>query len=155
MGYNVAVWSRSEKEIEGATAWAGPQQLQNFLGRTDILVGLLPLTDETRGLLCKETFEMLPRGSFVINAGRGASLNEADLLAAMESGQIAGAALDVFEHEPLPSGHAFWDHDDVYVTPHVASLSNPQAVVDHVTCNIARIEQGDSPVGLVDPQKRY
>ncbi len=98
---------------------------------------------------------MLPRGAFVINAGRGGSLVEAALLAALDSGQIAGAARDVFEQEPLPRDHAFWDHASVTVTPHVASLSNPQAVVAHVTRNIERIEKSEAPVGLVDREKRY
>lgn len=155
LGYGVAVWSCSTKEIDGVTAYAGQEHLPDFLAGTDILVGLLPLTDETRGLWCQETFAMLPRGSFVINAGRGGSLVEADLLAALGSGHIAGAALDVFEHEPLPPGHPFWDHADVYITPHAASLSNPQAVQDYVTRNIARIEKGDVPEGLVDRMKRY
>lgn len=155
LGYDVAVWSRSTKEIDGVTAYAGQEHLPDFLARTDILVGLLPLTDETRRIWCKETFEMLPRGSFVINAGRGGSLVETDLVAALGSGHIAGAALDVFEHEPLPPGHPFWDHAHVFVTPHAASLSNPQAILDYVTCNIARIEEGLEPDGLVDRMKRY
>lgn len=155
LGYDVAVWSRTEKQIDDATSYAGAKSLPDFLGRTDILVGLLPLTDETRSLWCARTFAMLKPGAFVINAGRGASLNEADLLAALESGQIGGAALDVFEHEPLPPGHAFWEHRDIVVSPHVASLSNPEALTSHVTRNIARIERGEAPDGLVGREKRY
>lgn len=155
LGFQVAVWSRSDKKIEGVTSLAGQDSLPEFLGRTDILVSLLPLTDETRGLWCKETFDMLPRGAFVINAGRGGSLVEADLLAALGSGQIAGAALDVFEQEPLPQGHPFWDHKHVTVTPHVASLSDPKAVVAHVTRNIERIEKSEAPVGLVNRKRKY
>lgn len=155
LGYDVAVWSRTAKDIEGARSYAGAENLSDFLGRTDILVGLLPLTDETRALWSARTFAMLKPGAFVINAGRGASLNEADLLAALESGQIAGAALDVFEHEPLQPGHAFWDHPQVFVTPHVASLSNPEALTAHVRRNIARIERGEAPDGLVSRDKRY
>lgn len=155
LGYDVAVWSRSGRSPEGVESFAGRDALPDFLGRTRILVSLLPLTDETRGLWCAETLGMLEPGGFVINAGRGASLVEADLLAALKSGQIAGAALDVFEEEPLPEGHPFWAHPQVFVTPHVASLSNPISLTDHVTRNIVRIEQGAEPFGLVDRARGY
>jgi glyoxylate/hydroxypyruvate reductase A len=155
LGFNVAVWSRAPKHIEGAASFDGQEALPEFLARTDILVSLLPLTDETHGLWNGRTFDLLPRGAFVINAGRGGSLVEEDLLAALESGQIAGTALDVFEQEPLPEGHPFWDHEQVYVTPHIASLSNPQALTAYVTRNIERLEMGEAPEGLIDRQKSY
>ncbi len=155
LGYDVAVWSRSGRSPEGARGFAGLEAMPDFLGRTKILVSLLPLTEETRGLWCARTLDMLEDGAFVINAGRGASLVEADLLASLKSGQIAGAALDVFEEEPLAKGHAFWTHPQVFVTPHAASLSNPISLSDHVTRNIARIEQGVAPFGLVDRAKGY
>lgn len=155
LGYDVALWSRSGRSVEGVESFAGREALPEFLGRTRILVSLLPLTEETRGIWCVETLGMLEPGGFVINAGRGASVVETDLLACLKSGQIAGAALDVFEEEPLPEGHPFWAHPRVFVTPHVASLSNPISLSDHVTRNIARIEQGAEPFGLVDRARGY
>lgn len=155
LGYDVAVWSRSRRSSEGMQSFIGRGALPDFLRRTKILINLLPLTEETRAIWCAETFNMLEDGAYVINAGRGASLVEADLLACLESGRIAGAALDVFEQEPLAEGHAFWTHPRVFVTPHAASLSNPVSIADHVMRNIARIERGAVPIGLVDRERGY
>jgi glyoxylate/hydroxypyruvate reductase len=155
LGYDVAIWSRGSKDVEGIESFVGLRDLERFLGRTSILVNLLPLTEETRGLWRAETFAMLEDGAFVINAGRGGSLIETDLLAALDRGKLAGAALDVFETEPLPLSHGFWAHPKVVVTPHVASLTHPNSIARQVAANISRLERGDRVEGLVDPVRGY
>src|SRR5690606_38761434 len=128
MGFNVIGWSKSKKSIEGVETFAGPE-LDAFLGKTDILVGLLPLTSETSGIFDAGLFSKLRRGGALgapvfINAGRGGSQVEADLLKALETGTLKGASLDVFETEPLPSNSPFWTMDNVEMTPHSAADSD-------------------------------
>ncbi len=155
LGLDVAGWSRSPKDIPGVTSYSGAAGLEEFLARTEILVCLLPLTEETRGILGAETFAKLPKGASVINVGRGEHLVEADLLAALESGQVDSATLDVFAEEPLPESSPFWDHERVIVTPHVASITVPDTAAEAVAANIARIERGEAPANAVDRAKGY
>lgn len=152
---DVAGWSRTPKEIPGVTSYSGAAGLEQFLARTQILVCLLPLTDETRGILNAETFAKLPKGACVINVGRGEHLVEADLLEALESGQIDSATLDVFQTEPLPEGSPFWSHERVIVTPHVASITIPDTAAESIVANIRRIEQGQAPLNAVDRARGY
>ncbi|SMF07477.1 glyoxylate/hydroxypyruvate reductase A [Tistlia consotensis] len=152
---DVAGWSRSPKEIPGVASYSGAAGLDAFLARTEILVNLLPLTDETRGILDAETFAKLPAGASLINVGRGEHLVEADLLAALESGQIDSATLDVFAREPLPGDSPFWRHERVVVTPHVASMTLPDTAAEAVVENIRRIERGEPPLNAVDRGRGY
>ncbi|MEI9985023.1 MAG: NAD(P)-dependent oxidoreductase [Aliidongia sp.] len=130
--------ARSPKHLPGVTSFSGPEEYSAFLARSEILVCLVPLTAETRGILGRATFEQLPRGAGVINAGRGGHLIEADLLTALESGQIRRRGADVFQTEPLPADHPFWDHPRIVVTPHVAALTNPVTAAEVIGANLRR-----------------
>ena len=139
LGFDCAGWSRSQQEIEGVECHAGPEGLAAFLACTDILVCLLPLTDDTRGILDAALFAQLPRGARLVNAGRGAHLVQEDLLAALQSGQLASAVLDAFVEEPLPAGHPFWSHPRIVVTPHIATRTRPEAIARQTHDNLARL----------------
>lgn len=154
-GYQVSGWSQSRKHQPGIESFAGASELAPFLQRTDILVCLLPLTPETRGILNARTFAQLPRGAVVINAARGGHLVESDLLAALDAGQIKAATLDVFACEPLPSSSPLWAHPKVTVTPHVASITDPRFVARAVVDNIKRLEAGEALENVVDLSRGY
>jgi glyoxylate/hydroxypyruvate reductase len=121
-----------------------------MLRRSDVLVCLLPLTPETRGILDRRTLALLPRGAFLLNGARGGHLVQEDLLAALESGQVAGAALDVFEPEPLPPDHPFWAHPRVVMTPHAASITVPTSAAPQVVENLRRARSGRPLINVVD-----
>ena len=154
-GYPVAGWSRSAKSVKGVEVFAGAAGLEPFLARTRVLVNVLPLTPETRGILNTRTFTAMPRGSYVVNIGRGAHVVDADLIAALDSGRLAGAMLDVFEQEPLPAAHPFWRHPKVIVTPHVAAPTLASKAEAQVVENIRMMGRGQPPIGLVDFKKGY
>jgi len=153
--FDVAGWSRSEKNIEGIKSYYGAEDLPTFLAQTEILICLLPLTSETEGLLNADLFSQLPKGSVVINLARGKHLVDADLIAALDSGHLAAAVLDVFHQEPLPVDHLFWDHPKITVTPHIAALTFPHSGAEYVAGNIRRIERGETPLNLIDLKKGY
>ena len=160
MGFDVAGWSRSPKAVEGIETFAGAGELDAFLARTDILVCLLPLTDDTRGILDAALIRRLARdgrlgGPVLINAGRGGLQVEADILACLEEGSLKAAALDVFEREPLPADSPLWGHPAVTVTPHNAAMSAPDAVGAGVADGIARLEAGLPPRNRVDRARGY
>ena len=154
-GFSCAGWSRSPQQIEGVECFAGLEGLQDFLARTDILICLLPLTDSTRGILSKPLFDQLPHGATVINVGRGGHLVQEDLLQALDEGKLACAMLDVCEPEPLPQAHPFWTHPKVMLTPHIASMTQPETAVDAVIDNICRHRVGLPMIGLVDRARGY
>ena len=160
LGYQVAGWSRSQKEIEGVECFSGNDGLQPFLARTDILVCLLPHTPETEGFLNADLIASLPQdgplpGPVLINAGRGRVQVEADILAALEDGSLWEASLDVFEEEPLPASSPLWSHPRVVITPHNASISDDRAVCRYFTEQIARHERGEPLQNVVDPKQGY
>jgi glyoxylate/hydroxypyruvate reductase A len=155
LGFACAGWSRSQQRIDGVECHAGADGLRAFLARTDILICLLPLTDSTRGILSGSLFDQLPRGATLINAGRGGHLVQQDLLQALDAGQIANAILDVCEPEPLPPGHPFWTHPKVVLTPHIASMTQPETAADAVLDNIRRHREGLPMHGLVDRTRGY
>jgi glyoxylate/hydroxypyruvate reductase A len=154
-GFDVSGWSRTPKTIEGVTNYAGRSELHAFLHRTDILVCLLPLTADTLGILDAETFDDLPHGAYMINVGRGAQLVEADLIAALDSGHLAGATLDVFREKPLPPDHPLWRHPKVLITPHVAAYCLPSTAADGVVDNIGRARRGEPLLHQVDRVRGY
>jgi len=155
LGFKVAGWSRSEKNLPGVESFYDDDQLAEFLARTEILVCLLPLTPHTEGLINAVTLAQLPKGAFVINAARGGHVVEADLLAALDGGHIEAAALDVFAAEPLPGDNPLWDHPKVLVTPHVASLSVPTSAAAEIAENIRRVRRGEPPRDLVERDAGY
>ena len=155
LGFQVAGWSRRAKSIPGVESFSGDDGLAPLLRRSDIVVCLLPLTAATQGILNARTLAQLPRGAFPINAARGGHVVETDLLAALESGHIAHATLDVTAEEPLPAFHPFWRHPRVTLTPHVASLTWPPTAVAHILDNIARNEAGKPMSPLVDLAREY
>lgn len=155
LGFRVAVWSRSEKRLGGVESFYGNNRLAAFLKRTEILVCLLPLTSGTAGIINARTLAQLPQGAFVINAARGGHVVEDDLLAALDSGHIEAAALDVFRNEPLPDSSPFWDHPGVMLSPHIASLSVPGSAAAAIAENIRRVRRGESPRDLVEPDAGY
>lgn len=155
LGFDVACWSRTPKAIDRVVSFHGRDGLDSFLARSDILVCLLPLTPDTGGILSRRTFDRLPEGAYLINAGRGGHLVEADLLAALAANRIAGAALDVFRDEPLPRDHPFWSHPRVAVTPHIASDSTPATAAREIADNIRRLRSGRPLLHMVDPALHY
>jgi glyoxylate/hydroxypyruvate reductase A len=155
LGFDCAGWNRTPRELAGVRCYTGEGGLEAFLARTDILVCLLPLTDSTRGILDRSVFDALPEGAAVINAGRGGHLVESDLLAALDRGQLRAAILDVCEAEPPPPDHPFWGHPRIWLTPHIASTTQPESAVEAVLANLARHERGEAMDGLVDPRRGY
>ncbi|HEJ7135370.1 TPA: glyoxylate/hydroxypyruvate reductase GhrA [Serratia marcescens] len=154
-GFRVRCWSRSAKQIDGVQSFAGEAQRAAFLDGVKLLINLLPNTPETVGILNRELFAQLSTGAYLINIARGAHLVEADLLAALEQGQLAAATLDVFAREPLPQDHPFWRHPRVTITPHIAAITLPQQAMDQIAANIRALEAGHAPAGVVDRQRGY
>lgn len=155
LGYPVRGWSRSGADMDGVESFAGDDRLDAFLHGCQVVINVLPLTPQTTGILNAQRFAAMPAGSYVVNIGRGGHLVEADLLAALDSGHIAGAMLDVFGEEPLPASHRFWSHPGVIVTPHVAGVTVATEAEAQVIANVRRMERGEAPVGVVDRGKGY
>jgi glyoxylate/hydroxypyruvate reductase A len=155
LGFPVTGWSRAPKDIPGVRCLAGDEALDDFLSQSRILICLLPLTPKTIGILNKSTFDRLPAGAYVINIARGQHLIEKDLLAALDSGQLDGACLDVFEVEPLPETHPFWSHPKIIVTPHISSITYPKAVAPQIIENYQRSRTGEPLLYVVDVERGY
>jgi glyoxylate/hydroxypyruvate reductase A len=155
LNYRLAGWSATPKHVDGVTSFHGSAGLGPFLNRTDILVCLLPLTPETRGILNRTTFAQLPKGACIINCARGGHVVEADLIEALDAGHLRGATLDVFQAEPLPETDPLWTHPKVVVTPHVASMTDPASFMRSVAETIRRMDQGLPPGNNVDFARGY
>lgn len=154
-GFDTRVWARSRHEIEGATTYAGMDQLANAVRGSDILVNLLPLTNETADIVDVNVIGMLTDGAFFINGARGGHVVDADLLAALDSGKLSGAALDVFRIEPLPSDDPLWKHPKVRLSPHVAAPTHQHMAVKEMVSNIKRFERGEPVLHAVDRKLGY
>lgn len=154
-GFPCAGWSASQHSIDGVDCYAGAAALTEFLARTDVLICLLPLTPSTRAILDRDLFAALPRGAALVNCGRGGHLVQEDLLAALDSGQLSQAVLDVCDPEPLPASHPFWRHPHIMLTPHIASMTQPETAVEVVLANIRRHLAGEPLHGLVEPARGY
>jgi len=155
-GFPVMSWSRTAKPVsDSVRAYHGRAGLAEMLARTEVLVNLLPLTPQTRGILNCGVFTTMRRGGFLVQVGRGEHLVEADLLAALDSGQLAGAALDVFATEPLPSAHPFWDRPDITITPHDASDVSLRAVATTLVATAEAIRAGTRPPHAIDRARGY
>jgi glyoxylate/hydroxypyruvate reductase A len=155
LGFPVRVWSRTTKQLAGIECFAGTDALPRFLGATRFLVCLLPLTDATRDFLDHAKLSLLPTGSYLVNVARGALVVDDDLLALLDSGHLAGAALDVFRDEPLPAQHPFWHHPRVVVTPHVSAVTLVKDSVEQIAAKIRRLEAGLPVTGAVDREHGY
>ena len=149
LGFPVMGWSRRQRDLAGVETFFG-KGLRSMIRRTDILVCLLPLTDATRGIIDADLLADLPHGAYVINGARGAHVVDADLLRALDNGHVAGAALDVFEPEPLPRDHPYWGHPRVFVTPHAASITIASSAASQVVENIHLARAGRRLINLVD-----
>jgi glyoxylate/hydroxypyruvate reductase A len=155
LGFPVSGWSRTRKTIPGVKSFAGDEELGDFLGQADIVICLLSLTRKTIGILNARAFAAMPKDGFVINAARGPHLIVDDLMAALDSGHLSGAVLDVFETEPLPETSPLWTHPKITVTPHIAGISQPGVAAQFVLDGIAKFEHGEKPDNIVDVATAY
>ena len=155
LDFPVTGWSRTRKSVRGVESFAGAGELAPFLAHTDILVCLLPLTDETRGILNAKTLALMPKGGFVINVARGGHLIEDELVVAIDSGHLSGATLDVFQTEPLPADSPLWNHPKITVTPHVAAITDPRAAASSIAAGVAAHRRGDTLENCVDLKRGY
>lgn len=155
LGFPVTGWSRTRKDIDGITCLSGEAGLKQALSTAQILVLLLPLTAGTENVINAESLALMPKGAYIINPGRGPLIDDAALLAALDSGQIARATLDVFRVEPLPAEDAYWSHPKVTVTPHIAAETRPETAAEIIADNIQRAEAGEPLRFLVDRGAGY
>lgn len=153
--FQLSGWSRSRKAVPGVRSFAGEAELPEFLAQCDYCVCVLPLTGETRGIMNAVFFARLPKGAWVINVARGAHLIEQDLIAALDSGHLAGAVLDVFQSEPLPAESPIWLHPKITATPHIAGITDPKAALTYVADCVARCENGQPLENVVNLSKGY
>ena len=154
-GFPLSGWSRERKTVSGVRSFAGPAELPEFLERSQVLVCLLPVTPETRGLLDQANLTKLPSGAHLVNIARGEIVVDDDLIALLDSGHLAGATLDVFREEPLPAGHPFWHHPRIALTPHTSAVTQVIDSVAQVAAKIRRIERGEPVTGIIDRARGY
>lgn len=155
LGFPVSGWSRSAKTLDGVDCYHGRQGLNAMLPGCRVLVCLLPLTPDTAGIVDAELLARLPRGALLVNIARGGHVVDLDLLAALESGGLGGAVLDVCSEEPLRIHHPYWDHPRVKLTPHIAGLTRPTAAAGQIATNIRRVMAGQPPVHQVSRERGY
>ena len=155
LGFNIIGWSNSIKNIEGVETYTGLSERTEFLKRSDILVCLLPLTEATRGILNIDLFSELPADAYVINVARGGHLVDEDLLTVLDNGHLSGACLDVYHEEPLGKDHPFWKHPKIFMTPHVASVSDIDSVVPQLLENYERFREGRPLLNEVSTMRGY
>ncbi len=155
LGLKVIGWSNSVKQLSGIKSFAGKHEFNQFLAETNVLVCMLPLTPDTTNILNQDTFARLKPGAYLVNVGRGEQLVEEDLLKALDAGQLSGASLDVFREEPLPTEHPFWQHPALRITPHIASVTNPETAAPQVLANYQRAIAGETMLNLVDVTRGY
>ena len=153
--FPVLGWSRSPRQLPGVRCFAGEEQLPQFLAATRILVCLLPLTPDTEGILCRRTLAQLQPGGYLINVARGGHLVEPDLLALLEEGHLAGAALDVLREEPPAPDHPFWGHPKIALTPHTAARTLRDESIAQIAGKIRALERGEPIAGVVDRRRGY
>ncbi len=155
LDFSLLGWSRSRRDLDGVETFAGDDGLTTMLARTDILVNLMPLTDATRGMIDAALLAQLKPGASLVNVARGGHVVDADLIAALDSGQLSEAVLDVFHEEPLPAEHPFWRHPRVHIFPHVAAPTDPESAAEIAAANIRAFRSGGAIAGLVDRARGY
>lgn len=155
LGYEVHGYSQSPKELEGIKTYSGEQGLEDMLMQVNVLVCLLPLTTKTKNFLNRDLFAKLQKGSYLINVARGEHLVEEDLIQALKNGQLGGALLDVFRQEPLPANHSFWELENVTITPHIASVTDPASAARQIVENHRRILSKQPLINKIDDDKEY
>lgn len=155
LGFPVRGWARSPRRLAGVEAFAGADGLAPFLAGTRVLIAALPLTPATQGIVDRTALATLPAASHVVNVGRGGLVVERDLLAALDTGQLAGAMLDVFDDEPLPPEHPYWRHPRVIVTPHVSAITLREESMAQIADRIRRFHRGEPVPGRVDRARGY
>lgn len=155
LGFKVIAWTRTSGRQATLPVFVGESEKNEFLSQSNYLVCLLPFTAETKGALDRASLAKLPKGSFVVNVARGGIVVEQDLLALVEEGHLAGAALDVFATEPLPPDNPFWRHDRILVTPHIAAQPSVAPVVDQFLENLQRLTKGVPLLHEVDRKVGY
>ncbi|MCQ9616830.1 NAD(P)-binding domain-containing protein [Paenalcaligenes niemegkensis] len=149
LGYPVSTWTRTPRNIDGVTAFSGAESFDEFLSHTRILINVLPLTDQTQGILNARTFSKLLPDAYLINMARGGHLIDDDLIQALEQKKLVGALLDVFTVEPLPSEHPFWHHEAIQITPHISGMTIIPETVRQLSEKINALENGEAVSGLV------
>ncbi|WP_106477858.1 2-hydroxyacid dehydrogenase [Phytohalomonas tamaricis] len=154
-GFPVSGWARTMRDVPGITCHAGQEALDDFLASSDMLICVLPLTGDTRGILNTALFERLPEGAGLINIGRGEHLIEADLTRALDEGRLSGAVLDVLRNEPPPRDHPFWRDERILMTPHIAAMTQPETAFPVLLDNLRRHQRGEPMIGQVDRQRGY
>ena len=153
--FPVLGWSRTPKSLPGVRCFAGEQQFGDFLAATRILVCLLPLTPQTEGIMNARNLSRMMEGGYVINVARGGHLVDADLIALLDSGRLAGASLDVFRTEPLPAEHPFWEHPKITLTPHTSARTLREESIAQIAGKILALERGEPIAGGVDVERGY
>lgn len=154
-GFRTLGWSRSQRLIEGVECFCGMETLDTVLGQADIVVLMLPLTPQTKGLFDRARLERLRPGAAFVNVARGALVDQAALTALLQSEHIGSATLDVFEREPLPADDPLWGMPQVLITPHLASVAIPSSSARQIAANILRVAEGEEPMDVVDPERGY
>ena len=155
LGFNVAGWSATKKELGGVKSLVGQEGLHQILSTSGYLILLLPLTEQTKTIINSDSLDLVKNGAVLINAGRGGLVRDHDLLKALDGGKLSACTLDVFNEEPLPPQHPFWHHDKVTVTPHISAPTRLKSSIRSILKNISRIKKGLQPIGLVEKERHY
>lgn len=155
LGFKVKGWSKSKKEIEGINTFYGEDGLENAINQTNFIVNILPLTNETQGILNESFLSKVSVSTVLINVGRGGHLVDEALVKAIDTNQIKEAYLDVFYQEPLSKSHPFWQHPSIYITPHIASITNPETAILQVVDNYRLLQEEKDLNFIVDLKRGY
>ena len=155
LGFKVKGWSTSKKKLSGIISLRGKNGLNEILKSSDYVILLLPLTNKTKEIINERSIKLLKNGVKLINAGRGGLIEEKSLISGLDNGKISACTLDVFNQEPLPHSHPFWDHEKITITPHISAPTRLKSSVKSIIENIKRLEKGEKPIGLVERQRFY
>ncbi len=155
LGFKITGWSTSQKKLPGIISLSGQDGLNKILASSDYIILLLPLTNKTKEIINERSIKLLKNGVKLINAGRGGLIDEKSIINGLDSGKISACTLDVFNHEPLPLSHPFWNHEKITITPHISAPTRLKSSVKSIVENIKRLEKGEKPIGLVERQRSY